>query len=126
MLADVDASEDGYYGALCCARDVSAASAEFMLVRASAFRDLGGFEESYLTGYEDFDFCQQLRAAGNTIVYAPRPRVVVHEIPAARREALDIVDRALYVDRWYDDLKRNDPFFNPNFAASDANFVTER
>ncbi len=126
MLADVDASGDGYYGSLCCARDVSAVSGEFMLVRTSAFRRLGGFEENYLSGYEDFDLCQRLRDAGDAIVYAPRPRVVVHETPVARREALDVVDRALFVDRWYDNLKRNDPFFNPNFAASDGNFVTDR
>ena len=126
MLAGVDASEDGYYGSLSCARDVSAVSGEFMLVRTSEFRELGGFEESFATGYEDFDLCQRLRNAGKAIVYSPRPRVVVHEAPSARREALDIVDRSLYVDRWYDELKRNDPFFNPNFAARDANFVTDR
>ena len=126
MLAEVEAGDDGYYGALSCARDVSAVSGDFMLVRSEAFRELGGFEENYLSGFADFDLCQQLRAAGNTIVYAPRPRVVVHETPAGRREALDVVDRALYVDRWYDGLKRGDPYFNRNFAASDANFVTDR
>jgi GT2 family glycosyltransferase len=126
MLAEVEAEADGYYGALACARDVSALSGDFMLVRTAAFRELGGFEENYLSGFADFDLCQQLRAAGNTIVYAPQPRVVVHETPAGRREALDVVDRALYVDRWYDKLKRGDPYFNRNFATSDANFVTDR
>ncbi|HEY8002370.1 MAG TPA: glycosyltransferase [Solirubrobacterales bacterium] len=123
MLAGVDAAADGYYGALVCARDVSAISAEFMLIRRSAFERAAGFEENYATGYEDFDLCQRLRALGLGVVYAARPRVVVHETPAARLEALDIVDRALFVDRWYDQLAAGDPFFNPNFARREASFV---
>ena len=95
MLAGVDADADGYYGALVCARDVSAISAEFMLIRRSAFEGVGGFEENYATGYEDFDLCQRLRELGLGVVYSARPRVVVHETPAARREALDIVDREI-------------------------------
>ena len=124
MLAGIPADADGYYGALACARDVSALSGDFVLVRADAFRSAGGFEESFLTGYEDFDLCQRLRRLGSAVVYAPRPRVVVHDSAAERREALDIVDRALFVDRCYHELERGDPFFNPNFARYDASFAT--
>jgi glycosyltransferase involved in cell wall biosynthesis len=123
MLAGVDADGDGYYGALACARDVSAISAEFMLLPRAAFERAGGFEENFITGFEDFDLCQRLRALGLGLVYAPSPRVVVHETPASRREALDIVDRALFVDRWYDRLAGGDPFFNPNFERYEAAFA---
>jgi GT2 family glycosyltransferase len=123
MLAGVEADSDGYYGSLVCARDVSALSAELMLVRRAAFERVGGFEENYATGYEDFDLCQRLRELGLGVVYAARPRVVVHETPAARLEALDVVDRALFVDRWYDTLAAGDPFFNPNFSRTAASFV---
>jgi GT2 family glycosyltransferase len=123
MLAGVDADADGYYGSLACARDVSAISAEFMLIRRAAFEQAGGFEPSFATGFEDFDLCQRLRELGQRVVYAPTPRVVIHETPAARREALDVVDRALFVDRWYDRLADGDPFFNPNFERTEASFV---
>jgi GT2 family glycosyltransferase len=123
MLAGVDADSDGYYGSLVCARDVSAISAELMLIRRAAFDRAGGFEESYATGYEDFDLCQRLRELGLGVVYAARPRVVVHETPASRLETLDIVDRALFVDRWYDALASGDPFFNRNFSRAAASFV---
>jgi GT2 family glycosyltransferase len=126
MLAGLNADSDGYYGSLVCARDVSAISAEFMLIRRAAFEQAGGFEQNYATGYEDFDLCQVLRELGHGVVYAARPRVVVHETPAARREALDIVDRALFVDRWYDQLASGDPFFNPNFSRTAASFVAAR
>ncbi len=117
MLAGVDADADGYYGSLACARDVSAISAEFMLVRRAAFDEAGGFEPSFVTGFEDFDLCQRLRGLGHGIVYAPRPRVVVHETPAARHEALDIVDRALFVDRWYDRLGARRSVLQPQLLA---------
>ena len=45
----------------------------------AAFEAAGGFEENYATGYEDFDLCQRLRSLGGGVVYAARPRVVVHE-----------------------------------------------
>ena len=74
MLAGLDADGDGYYGSLVCARDVSALSDEFMLSRRAAFERAGGFEENFLTGYEDFDLCQRLRAeGGGRLVYAARP-----------------------------------------------------
>ncbi|MDX6581450.1 MAG: hypothetical protein QOI10_634 [Solirubrobacterales bacterium] len=123
MLAGVEATADGYYGSLVCARDVSAISAEFMLIRRAAFEQVGRFEGSFATGFEDYDLCQRLRELGHGVVYAPRPRVVVHETPASRREGLDVVDRALFVDRWYDRLADGDPFFNPNFSRTEASFV---
>ena len=123
MLAGLEADADGYYGSLACSRDVSALCADFLCVERAAFESAGGFEENYATGYEDFDLCQRLRALGGGVVYASRPRVVVHETPASRRESVDIVDRALFVDRWYERLERGDPFYNPNFIRDHAAFA---
>ena len=123
MLEGLDAAADGYYGSLVCARDVAVLGSAFLLVRRGAFDQIGGFEPSFASGYEDFDLTQGLRARGHRLVYAPRPRVVLHETPAARAERLDLVDRALFVDRWYDDLAEGDPYFNPNFTRREASFV---
>jgi len=123
MHAGALADGDGYYGSLPCARDVSALSAECMLVDAGAFRELGGFCEEFRSGYWDVDLCQRLRAAGGRLVYAPRPHVVTHETPAEREAALDVIDRALFVDRFYDELLRGDPFYNPGFSPASAGFL---
>ncbi|HEY8808843.1 MAG TPA: hypothetical protein VIM28_02375, partial [Solirubrobacterales bacterium] len=50
-------------------------------------------------------------------------QVITHWTPAARRAATDVVDRALFVDCWYDDLMRGDPYFNPGFAQQLADYV---
>jgi GT2 family glycosyltransferase len=123
MLSGFPADGDGYYGALPCAREVSALSSECMLVRRADFDAENGFNEFYSSQYEDFDLCRRLAGRGLKAVYAPRPRLVNHRSPAARRAATDAVDRALFVDCWYDELMRGDPYFNPGFAQQLADYV---
>ena len=78
---------DGYYGSLVCARDVSVLGVGLPAraprglrpdrrVRAELRHRLRGLRP----------LTQRLRARGHRLVYAPRPRVVLHETPAARRE----------------------------------------
>ena len=121
--AGAAAESDGYYGSLSCARDVSALSGDCMLVEAAAFHELGGFCEEFSTSHWDADLCLRLRASGRRLAYAPRPRVVTHETPAEREAGLDVIDRALFVDRCYDQLLRGDPFYNPGFARDSASFT---
>jgi O-antigen biosynthesis protein len=123
MLAGFPADGDGYYGALPCAREVSAVSSECLLVRGADFEAENGFNEFYSRQYEDFDLCQRLAGRGLKSVYAPRPRLLNHRTPAGRRAATDVVDRALFVDCWYDELMRGDPYFNPGFAQQIADYV---
>jgi GT2 family glycosyltransferase len=122
MLAGLDADADGYYGSLACSRDVSALGGECLLVGAGEFAEVGGFDEAFITGFEDYDLCQRLVAAGHRLAYVAGARVIDHEPPAARRESLDVIDRALFVDRWYPQLERGDPYFNPGFDRSAAAF----
>lgn len=123
MSPDIPADGDGYYGSLPCAHEVSAVSSACMLVPKDDFEAVGGFNEFYSSQYEDFDLCQRLARRGLRTVYAPRPRVVTHQTPTARRSATDIVDRALFVDCWYDELLRGDPYFNPGFGRQKANYA---
>lgn len=123
MLSGFPADGDGYYGTLPCAREVSALSAECLLVGKAEFNAESGFNEFYRSQYEDFDLCRRLARRGLRSVYAPRPRLVNHRTPASRRIATDAVDRALFVDCWYDELIRGDPYFNPGFAQQLADYV---
>ncbi|HET7443397.1 MAG TPA: glycosyltransferase [Solirubrobacterales bacterium] len=123
MLAGADADGDGYYGSMPCAREVSALSSDCMLVSREAFASVGGFDELYVGEYEDFDLCRRLAQRGLKAVYAPRPRLLIHRTEAAKLAATDVVDRALFVDNWYDDLLRGDPYFNPNFGRKAADYA---
>jgi GT2 family glycosyltransferase len=119
------AEGDGYYGSLPCAHEVSAVNGDCVLVRSADLDAARGFNEHYLSQFGDFDLCQRLAALGLRTVYAPRPKVVVRRPPAERRAARDIVDRALFVDTWYDALLTGDPYYNPAFNRERANHVPE-
>lgn len=123
MLAGAPAEGDGYYGALPCSREVSGLSAECMLVRREDFQRAGGFLDLYACEYEDLDLCRRLAAAGRKCVYAATATAVTHRGESARRAGADIVDRALFVDTWYDELLAGDPYFNPGFARQRADYV---
>lgn len=121
-LAGIPADGDGYYGNLCCAREVSAVSAECMLVDRRLFAELGGFREAYQTQFEDFDFCHRSLEMGLAPIYAGAPAIVIHETAASRRAAFDVVDRALFVDCFYEGLQAGDRFYNPNLDSGRASF----
>jgi GT2 family glycosyltransferase len=123
MLAGFSADGDGYYGSMPCAREVSALSAACLLVARSVFEEEGGFNELYSGEYEDFDLCMRLSKRDLKCVYAPGARLLTHRSEAERRARTDIVDRALFVDTWYDELLLGDPYFNPSFARRQADYI---
>ena len=58
-------------------RDVAAVTAACVLIRASDFDGLGGFDEAYHNAYEDVDLCLRLRELDRRVRYCHRS-VVVH------------------------------------------------
>jgi GT2 family glycosyltransferase len=48
----------------------------FLLIRAQAFREVGGFDERYFLYAEDFDLCARLRLAGWALRYVPEVQVI--------------------------------------------------
>ena len=62
--------------------------------------NLGRFDERYLNGYEDIDFCQRLRAKGHRIVYCPASVVLHHESMSEGRMDHDDRNYQLFMQRW--------------------------
>lgn len=50
-------------------------SAASLLMRADAFRAVGGFSQQYFLYYEDVDLCRRLRMAGGTLLIDPHVRI---------------------------------------------------
>ena len=59
----------------------------FLLFRADAFRDMGGFDAKFHLYYEDVDMCARLWRAGWKVVVSPQA-TVVHEAQRASRHDL--------------------------------------
>lgn len=60
-----------------------------LLLRAEAYEQVGGFDESFFMYSEELDLCRRLKAAGWSVVHLPAARLIHHEarssaqVPAA-------------------------------------------
>ena len=117
VMRGAPGESDGYYGSLSCAREVAAVPASCMLAPRSVFERAGGFDEEYRARYHDVDFCLRVRGMGLGVVCSPQPRVVCHRLsPPGLRE--DVLDRALLVDSWFEQLDRGDPYLSSHLSAA--------
>ena len=80
---------------------MQAVTAACMLVNASDFYDVGGFDTAYWNGCEDVDLCFKLAQLGRKIVYEPSSVVVHHEGKSGHeRTAAITVNNARLRGRW--------------------------
>jgi GT2 family glycosyltransferase len=105
---------DGYAGNLVCAREVSVVTGACLMIRASLFREIGGFNPHFFTAYQDVDLCLRLRARGLRVICTPRARLLHDEFVSRPQSYYDMVDRMLLLDQWEDVIERGDPYYNPN------------
>jgi O-antigen biosynthesis protein len=123
VMRGFPADGDGYYGALCCAREVSAVEMDCLLLRRTVLEELGGFEEAYSRQFAGRDLSLRIRRRGLSVICAPDPPTVTHTTEARRRADFDVVDRALFVDRFYDELERGDPYYSRSLFGAAADYA---
>lgn len=102
---------DGYAGSLICAREVAAISRDCMMVKASTFAEIGGFNEYYFTQNYDTDFCLRLKLNHQRIIFTPRAVLINHQL----MDGNDPTDKMLFLDQWHINLESGDPYYNCNF-----------
>lgn len=86
-----------------CLRALTAAC---LLVRAEAFRAVGGFHEGYWNGNEDVDLGLALTAAGWNLVYQPESTLVHYESQSGEERWTGVGDNVrLLAARWLDGLE---------------------
>ncbi|MFN3649559.1 MAG: glycosyltransferase family 2 protein [Armatimonadota bacterium] len=79
-------------------QEVAHAQTTCLLIRAEAYQQSGGMDESLFLFYNDVDFCRRLRTAGWKLVYLPQPRVLHHG--SASVETAPWKERQLWRDRY--------------------------
>jgi GT2 family glycosyltransferase len=68
-------------------QELLAGTAACLMVRASAFRTVGGFDESFFMYGEDLDLCRRLRAAGYAGRYVPSAHALHLKGEASRKQS---------------------------------------
>lgn len=87
-------------------RPVVAVTGACALVRRDTFLRLGGFDEGFVNGGEDVDFCLRARAAGLRNWVATGSRVMHHVSSSPGRKARDEQNSRRLAAKWRDQLVR--------------------
>lgn len=90
-----------------------------LLIEAALFREVGGFNESYLNGCEDIDLCLKVRDKGLQVVYEPNAVVIHHEGQSDGRFDHVRKNLALFFANWGRQFDRSWTFM-PKVSESPA------
>lgn len=122
----------GYCHRIICAQDYSAVTAACMMVKRTAFEEVGGLSEELQVAFNDIDFCMKLRKAGYLIVYNPYAELYHYESKSRGLEdtpekvARFNREMAVFEKRWPDILRNGDPYYNPNLTLKSQDFSLKR
>lgn len=81
-------------------RSFQAVTAACMLVYRNLFIHLGGFDEYFINGFEDLDFCFRVRSRGLKVMYSPESVVIHHESKSLGRHDNHSNNASLFSSRW--------------------------
>ena len=81
-------------------RQFQAVTAACMLVSRKLFIQMGGFDESFINGFEDLDFCFRVRSQGLKVMYNPESVVIHHESKTPGRHDNHNHNATLFSSRW--------------------------
>ncbi len=96
-------------------RDVSAVTGACLAIRASVFRQVGGFAEMFPVNYNDVDLCLRVRECGYRVIYDDGAFLCHHECQT-RLGVVTPEERSRWRDRWAKVMEAGDPFYNPNLT----------
>jgi O-antigen biosynthesis protein len=109
----------GYMGRLILPHEVAAVTAACLLMRAEAFAEISGFDESMAVGFGDVDLCLRALDKGWRVLYSPKATLIHHEsMTRGKSGAVDThpQDTAKFLATWAGLLRAGDPYFNPGFS----------
>ena len=81
-------------------REYRAVTAACMLVKRERFEAVGGFDEGYVNGFEDADFCLKIGERGWKIVYQPKSWLYHLESQTEGRKKHDSANAKRLLEHW--------------------------
>jgi O-antigen biosynthesis protein len=115
LFVGMPKGQHGYFHWDQVVRQYTAVTAACMLVRRSVFEEIGGFDESFVVGFNDVDFCIRLERAGYGVLYTPHAELTHYE-SISRGLSGFYGDYQRFLDRWMEVLRKEDPHYNPNLS----------
>ena len=81
-------------------RDCLGVSGAAMALRRSWFLETGGFDETFVNGFEDVDLCLRAREEGCAVLYVAAARFAHYEAASAGRFAREAENEDKFYERW--------------------------
>ncbi|WP_052263250.1 glycosyltransferase [Geobacter pickeringii] len=89
-------------------RFMQCVTAACMLVKRELFAELDGFDEGYVNGFEDVDFCLRAGERGRRILYTPESALIHFEETSEGRKSHDEPNIRRFLSRWEGKVRRDD------------------
>jgi len=128
VLVGEDRDGPGYFNYVNMLNTYSAVTGACFMVRTSVFDEVGGFDESFGTEYNDVDFCLKVMEAGYHNLYVPHCELYHYESmsrghPHSTNESYKkhVKEVNLFRKKWKKYVE-NDPCYNPNLSLGVHNF----
>ena len=112
----------GYAHRAALTQEFSAVTGACLMVRAGAYAEVGGMDESFPVAFNDVAFCLSLRERGWSIVHSAEALLVHHE-SVSRGEhgtgpgSADEPEAARRIRARWPETCAADPFYNPNLSV---------
>ncbi len=132
LFRGVDRNHVGYMGRLLYAQNLSAVSSSCMMIKKSVWEEMEGFKTEYSANYYDIDLCLRMRKKGYLIVWTPFSQLKYLKREANKKRKSRKIKRQLTIDEnlfrenWIEEIKKGDPYFNPNFAKNREDFFLNK
>lgn len=108
---------DGYMGRLAYAQNVSALSADCLMLRKDVYLEVGGFDSALSGELCAADLCFKLMERGYVNVWTPFACLKI-----TPREDVDEQGQDYFVRKWQHLLSSTDPYYNSNFSTDGEGF----
>ncbi len=120
-------NDPGYLGRACLLNEFSGATAALLLMRKSAFEEVGGFDETnFPTSFNDADLWIRLQKAGYRCLYNPFVKAFHYESKTRKTPRAEEAEYEHRLKtRWKAELE-NDPFYNRNLGIDNEIFYHHR
>ena len=114
----------GYMGRLCYIQDVSAVVSDMLMVKASDFLKVQGFDSNYTVGFSDVAFCLKLRRLGLLNVFNPYSVGVCDrgQILLGSDDDFYKKDLSRFLDEFEEEIKAGDPYYNINLTRDSLDY----
>jgi len=102
----------GYFGSTKMPRNFFAVTASVMMVRASTYREMNGFDTLLAIHFNDIDFCLRVHRAGYRVAWTPYAQWTHLENVTIAAKVVNAAEEVLYRERWHRDFVV-DPYYSP-------------